>query len=163
MANARKRSGPRRRSRMPKRFLGGEKRRKQVGDASADPNLLRAGKSAWDRLPERRPKFDLRPSALALEPDIENLTFPSRSSATLCSAASEVLLLIWEGQPRHACQAHWGMDSTQQPGCRIGGSSLDRLFEHVVKETLSGVARSPLRTERRTDRNLACSLSFSEL
>jgi hypothetical protein len=29
----------------------------------------------------------------------------------LYSAASEVLLLIWEGQPRHACQAHWGMDS----------------------------------------------------
>jgi hypothetical protein len=24
----------------------------------------------------------------------------------LASAASEVLLLIWEGQPRHACQAH---------------------------------------------------------
>jgi hypothetical protein len=41
------------------------------------------------------------------------LTFSSHSLAILSSAASEVLLLIWEGQPRHARQAHWGMDSTQ--------------------------------------------------
>jgi hypothetical protein len=46
---------------------------------------------------------------------VRNLTFPSHSLATLWCAASDVLLLIWEGQPRHACQAHWGMDSTQQP------------------------------------------------
>jgi hypothetical protein len=29
----------------------------------------------------------------------------SHSPATLCSAASEVLLLIWEGQPRHGCRS----------------------------------------------------------
>jgi hypothetical protein len=44
---------------------------------------------------------------------IRNLTFSSHSLAILSSAASEVLLLIWEGQPRHACQAHWGMDSNR--------------------------------------------------
>jgi hypothetical protein len=44
-----------------------------------------------------------------------SLTFSSHSLAIVLSAASEVLLLIWEGQPRHARQAHWGMDSTQQP------------------------------------------------
>jgi hypothetical protein len=38
----------------------------------------------------------------------------SHSPATLCSAASEVLLLIWEGQPPHGCQAHW-QNSTQHP------------------------------------------------
>jgi hypothetical protein len=42
------------------------------------------------------------------------------SVATLSPAASEVLLLIWEGQIPHGNQAHWGMDSTQQPfsNCR---------------------------------------------
>ncbi len=45
---------------------------------------------------------------------IRNLRLSSHSLAIRWSAASEVLLLIWEGQPRHACQAHWGMDSTQQ-------------------------------------------------
>jgi hypothetical protein len=32
-------------------------------------------------------------------PEIGTFTFPSHSLATLCPAASEVLLLIWEGQP----------------------------------------------------------------
>ena len=29
----------------------------------------------------------------------------------------QVLLLIWEGRLPHGNQAHWGMDSTQQPPC----------------------------------------------
>ena len=40
---------------------------------------------------------------------------PSLLDATLVfPLRSEVLLLIWEGQPRRACQAHWGMDFTQR-------------------------------------------------
>jgi hypothetical protein len=38
----------------------------------------------------------------------------SHFGATICFAASEVLLLIWEGQPPHGCQAHW-QNSTQHP------------------------------------------------
>ena len=38
---------------------------------------------------------------------------------------------------------------TQPPGCRFGGSSFDRLLQHVVEITLGGVAASPFRTERR--------------
>jgi len=49
------------------------------------------------------------------EGGVDVLTCPSLPDATLVfPLRSEVLLLIWEGQPRHACQAHWGMDFTQR-------------------------------------------------
>jgi hypothetical protein len=39
----------------------------------------------------------------------------SQSPATISTAASEVLLLIWEGQPPHGCQAHWGRTDAAPP------------------------------------------------
>jgi len=45
------------------------------------------------------------------EGSVDVLTRPSLQDAILVlPLRSEVLLLIWESQPRHARQAHWGMD-----------------------------------------------------
>ena len=51
----------------------------------------------------------------------------------------QVLLLIWEGRLPHWNQAHWGMDSTQQPVFRIAR----RLF--VAVDGLCALIESPAR------------------
>ena len=92
---------------------------------------------APDRLPEDSPN-SISQSILSVwsgSQTVGNFTSPSHSLARLCSAVSEVLLLIREGQPRHARQAHWGMDSMQQAFlncCRLLRAQLFALFRQAV-------------------------------
>jgi hypothetical protein len=100
-----------------------------------EPSL--SSQIAPDRLPEDSPNSISQPilSVWSGSQTVGNFTSPSHSLARLCSAVSEVPLLIWEGQPRHARQAHWGMDSMQQAFlncCRLLRAQLFALFRQAV-------------------------------